>query len=68
MTVTETVDVFVHNHGSIFVLEPLTPTADDWFKDNLPDDATSWGKGVVVEPRYVEDVVQGMTGDGLVVR
>ena len=31
----------------------------------LPDDAQWWGRAVVIEPRYVGDIAQGMANSGL---
>jgi hypothetical protein len=32
---------------------------------NLPADAQTWGSATVVEPRYVEPILDGMITDGL---
>jgi hypothetical protein len=58
-------DVSVLNEGSIFLLTPLSPFARDWFAEHLPDDAQHFGAAVVVEPRYVADILDGMAQDGL---
>lgn len=60
-------DFLVENHGSICVLQPLTSAAVEWCDANLPEDCLSWGGGVVVEPRYIDDIVEGIRGDGLTV-
>jgi hypothetical protein len=61
-------DFFVRDEGSIFLLEPLTDDAREWAKEHLPADATYWGDSVVVEHRYIRDIVVGIRRDGLVVR
>lgn len=61
-------DVRVANEGSIFMLYPLTTEARVWLTDHLAEDAQWFGGGVAVEHRYVQDVVRGMTADGLVVK
>ena len=54
----------VQNHGSIFILTPLTPEAIEWFEQHMPDDVQMWGpNGYVVEPRYVQDILEGIAGD-----
>jgi hypothetical protein len=58
-------DVQFTDHGSIWLVQPLTPAGEDWIADNLPEDAQSWSGAVVVEPRYVGDIAQGMTDSGL---
>ena len=55
-----TADFDITNWGSIFMIHPLTPEARDWAEENLPDDFTG-----AVEPRYVKDIVEGFTADGL---
>ncbi len=60
------VDVLVADHGSILILHALTAAAKDWVDHNLPEDAQRWGSdGVVVEPRYVDTILDGMQADGL---
>jgi hypothetical protein len=61
-------DFVVENHGTIFLLQPLTPAANSWIEENLPDDRLTFGGGVVVEHRYIADIVRGAITDGLVVR
>lgn len=62
-------DARVEDHGSIFVVQPLSQAADSWLEDNVwgdsPEEHTWWAGGLVVEPRYVEELVAGMIGDGL---
>jgi hypothetical protein len=60
-------DVDLSLHGSIDLLTPLTPEAQAWMKDNIPDDALWFGGALAVEPRYAPDIVQGMIDDGLTV-
>jgi hypothetical protein len=67
-TATVTEDVIVINHGSVVLLQPNTQAARDWFAEHLSHPETQrWGNSVVCEPRYVEDIVDGMTNDGLTV-
>ena len=59
-------DFTITNHGSIVIIEPLTEAAIDWVAEHIPEDAQRWGRaGVVVEPRYVGDIVAGIEADGL---
>ena len=58
-------DFFVENHGTIFMLQPLTLAATSWVQDNLPEDQMTFGIAVVVEHRYVADIVRGAMADGL---
>jgi hypothetical protein len=61
-------DFFVENHGTIFLLQPLTPVANSWIQENLPEDRLAFGGAVVVEHRYITDIVRGAMADGLEVR
>lgn len=54
------------NHGSITILTANTPEAKEWVKEHLPEDATTWGpNGTVIEPRYADDILDGLQADGL---
>ncbi len=61
-------DVKIENHGSLVLIRPLTEAASDWLDENISEDAQHFGGAVVVEPRYVEAIVEGMQNDGLEVR
>ena len=59
-------DFDVSNHGSICLLTPLTEAAQAWVAEHLPEDAMTWGQNsIVVEPRYIEDILDGIVADGL---
>lgn len=60
-------DFTVQNHGSIFLLTPHTDAAEEWIAEHLPEDRMSAGPSVVVEHRYIEDIVAGIQSDGLTV-
>jgi hypothetical protein len=60
-------DFICANHGSIRVLTPMTAAAREWRDEHLPDDAQSWGRGVVIEPRYWPDIQAGIQEAGLVI-
>jgi len=62
-----TSDFLVENHGSIFLLQPLTPAAESWIEQFLPQDRITFGSAVVVEHRYIADIVDGIRNDGLAV-
>jgi hypothetical protein len=63
--VTPPRDVEVVNHGSICVVTGITEAGRQWLDDHTPEDATRWCGGVVVEPRYLDDLLCGMDEDGL---
>lgn len=60
-------DFTIENCASVILLRPLTPVAKQWLTDHMPDDAQYFGDAVAIEPRYLEDVVDGLTNDGLTV-
>jgi hypothetical protein len=61
-------DFVVENHGTIFLLQPFSPAANSWVEENLPEDRLTFDGAVVVEHRYIADIVRGAQADGLVIR
>jgi hypothetical protein len=61
-------DFLLQDEGTIAVLFPLTPAAEDWVAENLPAAALTWGDGTVIEHRFVAPIVRGILDDGLEVR
>lgn len=62
------VDIEVQNHGSLFLLCPLNDAAGAWLEENVQSDAQWFASALVVEPRYVRDIVNGAREAGLEVR
>lgn len=60
-------DIEVENHGTIFLLRPLTTAGQEWLNEHIPEDAQTMGNAVACEPRYAIDIVVGMQRDGLFV-
>jgi hypothetical protein len=61
----------LENHGSLFLLRPLDSIAQEWMNEHLPvgsPETQFWGEAIVIEPRYVTTIVDGIIGDGLVLR
>lgn len=63
-------DFFLENHGSIFLLIPQSTSARIWVADHIGKDNgyQPYYPTVVVEHRYVSDIVQGIQNDGLAVQ
>lgn len=61
-------DFNLTNHGSIVTIRPMNEEAQTWWDDNVDPDAQMFGGAYVVEPRYVEQIVTGMTGEGLTIQ
>lgn len=68
MPANTTPDFYVENHGSIILLRPVSSAAKEWIDEHIPEDAQYFGNAVVVEPRYIADIVQGIQNDGLAVQ
>lgn len=61
-------DFIVENHGSIFLLYPRTPAADDWVEENIPDNAQHWCGSIAVEHGCICDILNGINDAGLACR
>jgi hypothetical protein len=63
-------DFVVEDHGSIFLLKPLTPPATSWVEDHIGQENAyqPYLPTVVVEHRYIADIVAGIQNDGLAVQ
>jgi hypothetical protein len=60
------VDFRIEDHGSIVVVQPLTPQAGEWIEENVPTEPWQWlGGGLCVEHRYAEPLIEGIVEDGL---
>jgi hypothetical protein len=64
-----TPDFELQNHGSIFLLIPQTPSARVWIDDHIGKDNGYQPHYpiVVIEHRYIADIVTGIQDDGLAV-
>jgi hypothetical protein len=58
-------DFRIEDHGTIFLLCPITPKAEAWISEHIPEDAQRMGTAVAVEHRYIEDIAAGILEDGL---
>jgi len=58
-------DFYVANHGSIFLLTPVTQAAREWVAEHIPEDAPALGNSIAIEHRFVGEVLAGITNDGL---
>ncbi len=63
-----TVDFLCENHGSIFLLRPLTPSATSWIEEHIGQDngyQPHYPHSIVVEHRYIADIILDIQNDGL---
>jgi len=60
-------DLAVSHHGSVVLFHPQTELAHDWMDEHCPAgaDHTYFGAALVVEPRYVRDLLAHALEDGL---
>lgn len=58
-------DAILIDHGTLSVLRPVTDAARDWMAAHLDPNAMQWAGGTVVEPRYLDAIVNGMICDDL---
>ena len=64
-TATTSTDARVEDHGTIFLVRPLTEPALAWLNEHTG--GTWFGGALAVEHRYVADLVAGMRDAGLAV-
>ena len=62
-------DFLVENHGNIFLVRTLTSSAISWVEEHIGHDNgfQPYFPTVVVEHRYIADLVAGIQNDGLAV-
>jgi hypothetical protein len=61
-------DFTLTNHGSLVTLLPATDEAREHLAENVSDEAQWWAGALVVEPRYVADLVEQLQANGWEVR
>lgn len=64
---TNSPDFICENHGSIFLLRPISPAALQWIDSHLCSDRQVFGNAVAIEARFVWPILLGIQDDGLVV-
>ena len=62
-----TLDAEFSDHGSLWLVHLYSEAAQDWVASNVSDDAQWLGATLVVEPRYVANLAEGMADAGLAV-
>jgi hypothetical protein len=65
---TPSVDILLRNEATTLLFTPITQRADEWLHEHVDSEATWWCRALVVEPRYIADIVHGAQLDGLEVR
>jgi hypothetical protein len=62
------IDLLVHGHGSIYLLRPTSRRGRRWVDVQIAADRTEWAGAIVVEHRFIGDIICGAIADGLEVR
>lgn len=62
---TTCLDLEFANHGSIWLMRPITIAGRAWIQENIEDGATWLGGACAIERRYVEGIAAGAISDGL---
>lgn len=66
MSESHQLDVRFHDEGSITMVEPITETAKEWVRENVPLESWQWlGNRFACEPRMVTNLMNGMAEGGL---
>lgn len=54
----------IQDHRSVTLFTPLDTEAIKWIAETAPEDAQFFGRSMVVEPRYVENVSDAFVASG----
>jgi hypothetical protein len=60
-------DLIVHGQGSNYLLLSNSVFGRDWISDHAPENAVTFGQGIVVERRYIGAIIEAAGNDGNVV-
>lgn len=58
-------DLYIQNEGSIFLVRATSEVGQDWLDEHISQEAQTFGGAIVVEHRFIVDILRGATGDGL---
>lgn len=59
------VDFTYSDHGSISLLRPITDMARTWLQEHVSGEHQYYCGALIIEWRYVNDVIVGIIDDGL---
>jgi hypothetical protein len=65
---TQRTDIYVEDHGSVWLFRPITDAGKEWLKNTAPEDTQFLGNAMAVEPRYAGGVIHAAKSDGLEVQ
>jgi len=55
------------DHGNVVIINAISERAEQWFELHIEEDCPRIGRGVAVEPRYLETLIWGIQESGLTV-
>jgi hypothetical protein len=60
-------DIVIENHGSIFLLRPISKSGREWLDQNIGDQNgfQPYWPTVAVESNYIADIMNGIQADDL---
>ena len=58
----------VEDLGTLILIRPLTDRVEEWLREHVSEDAQYFGNALVVEPRYLASLVEGMFEEGFAVQ
>jgi hypothetical protein len=58
-------DFSIEDHGSIILLRPLSDAGREWIEEHVSTERQTFGDAIVVERRYITDLIEGISADGL---
>jgi len=58
------IDFTFTDGGSVCLLTPATRDARRWLAENIGDGAMYLGDSLAIERRYVQEILDGIRGDG----
>lgn len=66
--ITKEADFHLSNYGTFAFLTPISEFGCDWADANLPDATKYHGDTLVIEPRYLPDILGGISDAALLVQ
>jgi hypothetical protein len=71
MPPTDVSDFSIRDGGSVVLLYPLNNSALDWVENNIRENngfQPYYPQAIVIERRYLADIISGIFADGLSIR
>jgi hypothetical protein len=63
-------DFLIENHGTLFFLRPLSQSAREWIEENISqtDSFQPPGPTVLIDYRYISDIIRGLVEEGWMIQ